>query len=86
MSLEKIRQIIADQIGAEAEEITSPCDFKEDLGIDSLDIFEIIMELEEEYSIEIPTEDLEGIKKVADLVDYIDSRISSATDKGELYE
>lgn len=76
MSLEKIRQIIAGQIGAEAEEITISCDFKEDLGIDSLDIFEIIMELEEEYSIEIPTEDLEGIKKVVNLVDYIDSRIN----------
>lgn len=73
MLLEKISRIIAGQIGVEAEKITMSSDFKEDLGIDSLDIFEIIMELEEEYSVEIPTEDLENMKKVADLVNYIDS-------------
>jgi len=76
MSLAKISQIIADQIGVRAEEITMSSDFREDLGIDSLDIFEIIMELEELYAIEIPTEDLEDMKKVADLVHYIDSKVS----------
>lgn len=75
MSFAKISQIIADQIGVKAEEITVASDFKEDLGIDSLDIFEIIMELEELYAIEIPTEDLEDMKKVADLVHYLDARI-----------
>jgi len=76
MSLAKISQIIADQIGVRAEEITMSSDFREDLGIDSLDIFEIIMELEELYAIEIPTEDLEDMKKVADLVHYINSKVS----------
>lgn len=76
MFLEKISQIIADQIGVKADKITMSSDFKEDLGIDSLDIFEIILELEEEYSLEIPTEDLENMKKVTDLVHYLDSRIS----------
>jgi len=76
MSLEKICQIIADQVGIESTEITISSEFKEDLGIDSLDIFEIIMELEEQYAVEIPTEDLDGIKKVGDLVEYIDSRMS----------
>lgn len=76
MSLAKISQIIADQIGVKPEEITMSSDFKEDLGIDSLDIFEIIMELEELYAIEIPTEDLEDMKKVADLVHYLDAKVS----------
>lgn len=74
MSLQKICQIIANQIGVETEKITRDSKFKEDLGIDSLNIFEIIMELEEEYSIEIPTEDLEDLKRVTDLADYIDKR------------
>lgn len=76
MSLEKIRSIIADQIGMEADKINVSSKFKEDLGIDSLDIFEIIMELEEKYDIEIPTEDLEDMMKVGDLVQYIDSKTS----------
>lgn len=75
MSLEKISQIIADQIGIERSEISMSSDFKEDLGIDSLDIFEIIMELEEQFDIEIPTEDLEDMKKVADLANYLDDRL-----------
>jgi acyl carrier protein len=74
MSLKEISRIIADQMGAEAEKIAMSSAFKEDLGIDSLDIFEIIMELEEAYEIEIPTEDLEGMKTVADLVHYIDGK------------
>ncbi|RNC28610.1 MAG: Acyl carrier protein [Candidatus Dichloromethanomonas elyunquensis] len=76
MTLKKIREIIAEQVGMEEEKITLDSDFKEDLGIDSLDIFEIIMEIEEVYAIEIPTEDLEGMGKVADLVRYLDSRVS----------
>jgi acyl carrier protein len=74
MSLDKISEIIANQVGMEAGKITANMAFKEDLGIDSLDIFEIIMELEEEFDLEIPTEDLEGIKKVGDLVRYIESK------------
>lgn len=77
MALEKIKTIIAAQVGIEEEKILLSSDFKNDLGIDSLDIFEIIMALEEEYSIEISTEDLEGMDKVADLVNYMNSRIDS---------
>ncbi len=76
MSYTKIAQIIAEKTGLETEAITLDSYFAEELKIDSLDIFEIIMELESEYSLEIPTEDIEGMKKVADLVDYIDQRIS----------
>ncbi|NLI92298.1 MAG: acyl carrier protein [Peptococcaceae bacterium] len=76
MTLITVSRIVAEQVGIKAEEVTMDSDFKEDLGIDSLDIFEIIMELEEKFSLEIPTEDLEGMKKVADLVQYLDKRIS----------
>ena len=75
MLFEKMASLIAGQTGMESRLITMESDFKEDLQIDSLDIFEIIMELEEAYSLEIPTEDLETMKKVADLVEYIDNRI-----------
>jgi acyl carrier protein len=70
----KISQIIAGHIGIDAEQISKESRFKEDLGIDSLDIFEIIMEIEDEFGLEIPTEDLEGMTKVADLTDYISKR------------
>ncbi|MGI6451275.1 MAG: acyl carrier protein [Desulfitobacteriia bacterium] len=70
----KISQIIAGHIGMAAEQISKESRFKEDLGIDSLDIFEIIMEIEDEFGLEIPTEDLEGMVKVADLTDYISNR------------
>jgi len=75
VTFEKIKKIVADQIGLDKEEIKMSSTFKEDLGIDSLDIFEIVMELEEEFEIEIPTEDLEGMTRVEDIVRYIDSKI-----------
>lgn len=71
MSYEKIKLIIAKQLGIEVEEIKMTSKFKEELGIDSLGIFEIVMEVEEQYSVEIPTEDLEDIRVVADLVNYL---------------
>jgi len=75
MSLATIREIIAHHTGIDAAQVKNMSDFRQDLGIDSLDIFEIIMELEEKFKIEIPTEDLEDMKKVSDLVEYIDSRL-----------
>ena len=72
MLFEKVKIIIAKQMGIEAEEILMSSKFQEDLGIDSLDIFEIITEIEEQYSVEIPTEDLEDMKVVADLIDYLE--------------
>ena len=69
--LEKMKELIADQLSVEAENITEASSFKEDLGADSLDLFELVMALEDEYEIEIPTEDLEKIATVGDVVSYI---------------
>jgi acyl carrier protein len=68
---EKVRDIIAEQLGAEASEITMESSFVEDLGADSLDIVELIMALEEEFNMEIPDEEAEKIAKVGDVVDYV---------------
>lgn len=72
--LEKIKEITAENLGAEIENITADTNFKEDLNADSLDLFEMVMALEEEFGIEIPTEDLEQIETVGDVVKYIEDR------------
>ena len=69
--LEKMKELIAEQLNADADTITLETSFKEDLGADSLDLFELIMALEEEYSIEIPQEDLESLITVGDVDDYL---------------
>ncbi len=69
--LERIKEIIAEQLGADAEGIAPGTSFKEDLGADSLDLFELVMALEDEYSIEIPSEDLENLSTVGDVMDYL---------------
>lgn len=69
--LEEIKAIIAENLGIDEEKITEGSSFNEDLGADSLDLFEMVMSLEDKFGIEIPTEDLEGIKTVGDVVDYI---------------
>ncbi len=71
--LEKIKEMVADSLGVDASEITEETSFKEDLGADSLDLFELVMALEEEYGVEIPTEDLEKIATVGDVISYIES-------------
>ena len=71
--LEKIKEMVADSLGEDAETITEETSFKEDLGADSLDLFELVMALEEEYDVEIPTEDLEQIATVGDVISYIES-------------
>jgi acyl carrier protein len=70
---EKVRDIIAEQLGIEANEITTESSFVDDLGADSLDIVELIMALEEEFNMEIPDEEAEKISKVGDVVEYINS-------------
>lgn len=72
--LEKMKEIIAEQLGVEEDEITLDTSFKEDLGADSLDLFELTMALEEEYDIEIPAEELEDLETVNDVVEYLKSK------------
>ena len=72
--LEKIKEIAADSLGADVESLTAETSFKEDLGADSLDLFEMVMALEEEFEVEIPTEDLENIKTIGDVESYLQNR------------
>ena len=69
---EKVKSIIVEQLGVEADEVTSEASFIEDLGADSLDIVELVMAFEEEFGIEIPDEDAEKIARVNDAVSYIE--------------
>ncbi|HJF94390.1 acyl carrier protein [Lachnospiraceae bacterium DSM 108991] len=71
--LEKIKEMVAESLGVDAGTITEETSFKDDLGADSLDLFELVMALEEEYDVEIPTEDLEQIATVGDVISYIES-------------
>ena len=72
--LEKIKEIIAEQLGIAADEIKAESNFKDDLGADSLDLFELVMSLEEEYGVEIPSEDLEKIATVNDVMEYLKAK------------
>ena len=69
--LEKMIEIIADQLNVDADSITEANSIKEDLGADSLDLFELVMALEDEYSVEIPAEDLESLATVGDVMNYL---------------
>lgn len=71
MMLKRIKEIVSENLGVDAAQITEESSFKDDLGADSLDIFEMVMALEDEYEIEIPTEDLEKIMTVGDVINYI---------------
>ncbi len=71
-TFEKVRDIVVEQLGVEADEVTIDSTFIDDLGADSLDIVELIMAFEEEFGIEIPDEAAEKIKTVQDVVTYID--------------
>jgi acyl carrier protein len=70
---QKVKNIIADQLGVGEEEIKPTSSFIEDLGADSLDIVELVMAMEEEFEVEIPDEEAENIKTVQDAVNYITS-------------
>ena len=71
---ERIKAIIAEQLGVKLEEVTAEASFIDDLGADSLDTVELIMALEEEFNIEIPDEDAEKMTTVGDAVKYIDEK------------
>ena len=70
---EKVKEIIVDQLGVDAEEVTNEASFVEDLGADSLDTVELVMALEEEFNMEIPDEEAEKIKTVGNAIEYIKS-------------
>lgn len=73
---ERVKSIVAEQLGAAADDVTSKASLIEDLGADSLDIVELVMALEEEYEMEIPDEDAEKIQTVEDIVSYISNKQS----------
>jgi len=71
---EKVKSIIAEQLGVKPEEVTPEASFIDDLGADSLDTVELVMALEEEFGIEIPDEDAEKIASVGDAIKYIEEK------------
>lgn len=70
---EEIRKIVAENLGVEEKEIKMETSFKKDLEADSLDLFEMVMALEEKYEIEIPSEDLEQLSNIGDVISYIEN-------------
>ena len=75
---DRVRAIIAEQLGVKVEEVTDAASFTEDLGADSLDTVELVMALEEEFGIEIPDEDAEKMTSVGDAIKYIESKTAGA--------
>ena len=74
---ERVRAIIAEQLGVKIEEVTDTASFIEDLGADSLDTVELVMALEEEFGIEIPDEDAEKMSTVGDAIKYIEQKAAA---------
>jgi acyl carrier protein len=71
MIFEKVKDIVSNILGVDAEEVTMEASFMDDLGADSLDVVELIMDLQDEFNLEIPDEDAEKIHTVGDVVEYI---------------
>ena len=74
-SEDRVKQIIMDQLGVSADQVTPQASFIDDLGADSLDTVELVMALEEEFDIEIPDEDAEKMKTVQDALDYLKKHV-----------
>ena len=72
--LEKMKEMLAEQLNCEASTITPETSFKDDLGADSLDLFELVMALEDEYDVEIPAEELTDLNTVGDVIDYLKNK------------
>ncbi|MBI3327113.1 MAG: acyl carrier protein [Nitrospinae bacterium] len=72
---ERVKEIIVEQLGVEEDEVSPDASFMDDLGADSLDTVELVMAFEEEFNIEIPDEDAEGITTVQDAIDYIKANV-----------
>ena len=75
MVFEKVKSIIKEQLGVDEEKVTLEASIIDDLGADSLDVVDLVMSLEEEFDVEIPDEDVEGMKTVGDIVKYIEAKI-----------
>jgi acyl carrier protein len=75
---ERVKSIIVEQLGVDADEVTQDASFVEDLGADSLDQVELIMAFEEEFGVEISDDEAEKIRKVKDAVDYIEKRAKAS--------
>ena len=72
--LEEMRKMIAEQLNCEESEITADTSFKDDLGADSLDLFELVRALEDEYNVEIPAEELTDLNTVGDVIEYLKNK------------
>ncbi len=72
----KVRKIIADRLQVEADSVTPTASFVEDLGADSLDLVELVMAFEEEFDLEIPDQDAEGMKTVGNAVEYLQKKVA----------
>lgn len=72
--LEKLKKIIAEQLNVSEDSVKPETSFKDDLEADSLDLFEVVMGIEDEYNVEIPSEDLEKISTVGDVIDYLKAK------------
>ena len=73
MTFDKIKAILAEQLDADIDEMTMDTDIAKDLGADSLDVVELLMSIEDEFSVEIPDEEIENIKTIGELVEYIEA-------------
>lgn len=71
MIFEKVKEIVSNILGVDADEVTMESSFMDDLGADSLDVVELIMDLQDEFNLEIPDEEAEKIQTVGDVVEYI---------------
>lgn len=69
--LEKMKEIISEQLNLDTADVTPDTSFKDDLGADSLDLFELVMALEEEYNLEIPTDELTDMETIGDVMEYL---------------
>ncbi len=76
---QKVKSIIAEQLGVKIEEVTDSASFVDDLGADSLDTVELVMALEEEFGIEIPDEDAEKMTSVAEAVRYVEEKAAKSS-------
>lgn len=76
-TFETVKEIIQDKLGVEASKITKEASFIDDLGADSLDTVELIMQMEEEFNLEIPDEEAEKLTTVGDVVNYIEDKVDN---------